>query len=55
MLAIEVDRSLPSSRIKRVLDQVIVWRGKPAAIRCDNGPENVSGEISPGKTEIRLQ
>jgi putative transposase len=35
-LCIEVDVSLPSTR---ALDQVIEWRDKPTAIRCDNGPE----------------
>ena len=38
-LAIDVDLSLPSARVIRALEQVIEWRGKPAAIRCDNGPE----------------
>ena len=38
-LGIEVDLSLPSARVVRALDQVIEWRGKPAALRCDNGPE----------------
>lgn len=27
----------------RALDQVIEWRGKPRTIRCDNGPEYISG------------
>ena len=44
-LTIEVGLSLPSLRIIRALEQVIEWRGKPAAIRCDNGPENISGEM----------
>jgi putative transposase len=44
-LAIEADLSLPSARVIRVLDQVIEWRGKPAVIRCDNGPEYVSGAL----------
>lgn len=44
-LAIEVDQSLPSSRVIRALKQVIEWRGKPAALRCDNGPEYISGEM----------
>ena len=44
-LAIEVDQSLPSSRVIRALEQVIEWRGKPAALRCDNGPEYISGEM----------
>ena len=35
-LTIEVDRSLPSTRVIRALEQVIEWRGKPAALRCDN-------------------
>jgi putative transposase len=44
-LGIEVDFSLPSERIIRALEQVIEWRGSPAVIRCDNGPENISGLI----------
>ncbi len=44
-LCIEVDFSLPALRVKRVLEQVIAWRGKPAAIRCDNGPEYISEEL----------
>jgi putative transposase len=32
-------------RVIRSLDQVIEWRGKPAAIRCDNGPEYISGAL----------
>jgi Integrase core domain. len=41
-LGIEVDLSLPSARVIRSLEQIIEWRGKPAAIRCDNGPELVA-------------
>jgi len=37
-LAIDIDLSLPSKRVVRSLNQVIEWRGKPAAIRMDNGP-----------------
>lgn len=44
-LCIEVDFSLPASRVKRALEQVIEWRGKPAMIRCDNGPEYISEEL----------
>ena len=29
----------------RSLEQIIEWRGKPATIRCDNGPEYVSGAL----------
>lgn len=41
-LGIEVDLSLPAERVMRALDQIIEWRGKPVALRCDNGPEYVS-------------
>lgn len=41
-LGIEVDFSLPSERVTRALEQIIEWRGKPQAIRCDNGPEYIS-------------
>jgi len=45
-LVIEVDFSLPAVRVKRALDQVIAWRGKPKQIRCDNGPEYISGLLA---------
>jgi len=44
-LCIEIDFSLPSERVIRSLEQVIEWRGKPKAIRCDNGPEYISDKI----------
>jgi putative transposase len=44
-LAIEVDLSLPSTRVVRTLEQVIEWRGKPTSIRCDNGPEYISATL----------
>ena len=42
-LCIDVDFSLPAERVIRSLEQVIEWRGAPQAIRCDNGPEYISG------------
>lgn len=44
-LAIEVDFSLPALRVIRSLEQIIEWRGKPEAIRCDNGPEYISSVL----------
>ncbi len=41
-LAIEVDTSLPSLRVQRVLCKVISERSKPSVIRVDNGPEFIS-------------
>jgi putative transposase len=45
VLAIEVDTSLSSKRIIRVLDRLIVARGTPGMIRVDNGPEFTSHEF----------
>jgi putative transposase len=44
-LGIEVDLSLPAPRVTRALDQIIEWRGKPEAIRADNGSELRSAEF----------
>lgn len=44
-LGIEIDFSLPAERVVRSLEQIIEWRGKPSAIRVDNGPEYVSGTL----------
>ena len=30
----------------RTLDRLIEWRGKPRQIRCDNGPEYISGTLA---------
>jgi putative transposase len=38
-LAIEIDTSLSSRRIIRVLEKVTALRGTPASLRVDNGPE----------------
>ena len=44
-LATEVNISLSAARVIRSLEQVIEWRGKPVAIRCDNGTEYISGAL----------
>jgi len=44
-LAIDIDFSLPADRVVRSLNQVIEWRGKPVAIRSDNGPEYISEKL----------
>ncbi|WP_156092915.1 IS3 family transposase [Laribacter hongkongensis] len=41
-LAMDIDLSLPAERV----DQVIEWRGKPTAIRSDNGPEYVGKTLT---------
>jgi len=41
-IAIEAGFSLLAVRVIRVLNQLLKWRPKPTAIRCDNGPEFIS-------------
>lgn len=41
-LAIEVDHSIPSQRVIRVLDRLIELRGCPKAITSDDGSESTS-------------
>lgn len=55
-LGIEVDLSLPAARVIRALDQIIEWRGRPNAIRCDNGPEYISSALQEwaSKRSIRI-
>ena len=44
-LEIEADFSLPAIRVIRSLERIMLWRGRPEAIRCDNGPEYISGAL----------
>ncbi len=46
ILAVEVDTNLPAMRIIRVLDRIAAWRGYPAKLRVDNGPEFVSVQLA---------
>lgn len=39
VLAIEIDTSISAQRVIRTLNRIIEQRGKPIAIRVDNGPE----------------
>jgi len=54
-LGIEVDLSLPALRVIRTLERVMEWRGKPRAIRCDNGPEYLSGQLVQWATKNQIQ
>ena len=56
-LAVEVDTSLPSLRVIRVLEALLASKGKPANIRCDNGPEFISHRLQQWceEKEITLQ
>jgi putative transposase len=46
LLCAEIDLSLPASRVIKALNQIIEWRGKPQAIRSDNGPEYISQKLA---------
>jgi putative transposase len=41
-LASEADTSLGGARVVRVLERIVAERGKPLALRMDNGPEFIS-------------
>jgi putative transposase len=41
-LALEVDTGFAGRRVTRVLDHLVEERGRPLALRCDNGPEFTS-------------
>jgi putative transposase len=45
-LIIDAYISLPAERVIRSLEQIIEWKGKPKAIRCDNGPEYISRKLA---------
>lgn len=53
-LVIEVDTSLPSLRVIRVLEKLINERGCPASIRCDNGPEFISHKLEEWCTSRKI-
>ena len=53
-LALEVDTSLASQRVTRILDGVIECRGVPKALRMDNGPELTSRHFLAWCTERKI-
>jgi len=55
--ATEVDLSLPSVRVVRVLKRIVAWRGYPENIRMDNGPEFISVTLADWaeKHDIQLE
>ncbi|KTD16174.1 ISxcC1 transposase [Legionella jordanis] len=57
VLAIEIDLSLPAQRVIRVLERVVAWRGFPAKLRMDNGPEFISSTLAdwPEKHQVALE
>ncbi len=54
-LALEVDTGFASRRVTRVPNQIIAVRGKPLAIRCDNGPELTSRHILAWSVDSKIE
>ena len=41
----EAHQSISAKKLIEILDKVVEYRGKPAYIRCDNGPEFISQKL----------
>ncbi len=54
-LALEADTSFASRRVTRVLEEIMVLRGPPRSIRCDNGPELTSRHFLAWCLEQRIE
>lgn len=54
-LAIEIDYSLPSLRIIRVLDRIAGYQGYPKRIRQDNGPEFIAKVLAEWAKEHQIK
>ncbi len=54
-LVIEVDLSLPGTRVVRVLERLAEERGLPEAVRVDNGPEFVCAAVRHWCQQKKLQ
>jgi putative transposase len=46
LLGVEIDFSLPASRVVQVLTRLVECYGRPAQLRTDNGPEFISAKLS---------
>lgn len=44
-LWVEGRKSISAQALVEILDSLVEWRGKPAYIRCDNGPEFISKKL----------
>lgn len=54
-LWIEVDTSIPAERVVRVLDMLALWRGYPAQLRIDNGPELISRRLAEWAAQHKVE
>ena len=42
VLDIVIDTSITAQHVVRALERLVEWRGKPEAIRVNNGPEHIA-------------
>ena len=54
IIMIRFNRSL-FERAIGALEQIIEWRGKPQALRCDNGPEYISERLQQWAKDKKLR
>lgn len=54
-LALEVDTSFASRRVTRELEKIVVERGAPEVLRCDNGPEFTSRHFLAWALERKIE
>src|SRR5262249_5631704 len=54
-LALEIDTSFPSQRVRRGLETIIEERGKPQSIRIDNGPELTTRHMLSWSVERQIE
>jgi putative transposase len=54
-LALEVDTGFAGRRLTRVLEEIVAERGRPLALRCDNGPEFTSRHFLAWNLERGIQ
>jgi putative transposase len=55
VLDIVIDTSIPGGRVVKTLDRLVEWRGRPEAIRVDNGPEYLSAIFADWCREHRVE
>ncbi len=55
ILGIDINASIPASRVTRYLDQIAAWRGYPQKVRVDNGPEFISSEFTSWAEKHNIQ
>ena len=51
----EARQSMPAKDLTDILDKLVTWRGCPAYIRCDNGPEFISDKLAKWAVDNRVE